>query len=108
MSIKVRQPEPVCTLSLTREAWLNVLVHLTEFSDQAATDAIAKVVDEVMKQVRAIMLNKEKQEEYAIELHREQCLDLYVHLKESGRESGKVVDVLAGQLKEFLIGGANE
>ena len=111
MSIKIRPEEPVCIISLTKEAWLSILVYLTEFSDQTATEEIFKVVEETIKQIREVILSKEPQEEYAISVHRDQALDLYIQCRDfkDDVKDGEVMLVLktvTGQLKEFLIGGA--
>ena len=104
----MREPEANCTITLTKEAWLSFLVYLIEFSDQTATDDIAKVVDESIKSVRAVILSRGDQSEHSIEFDRFKALDLFVHCKETREvspEIGSVLKNITGQFKEFLIGG---
>lgn len=110
MSIKVREPEPLHELSLSRQGWLELLAFLTECQDSASTEAMVLAADGLIKQARIFILSKDKSPEFKVELSREASLDLFLffgEFKEQVKESTVLGSIQSG-FKSFLLGGSDE
>lgn len=113
MGIKVRETEPDCTITQTKDAWLDFYTWLVEYSDQAATEEIGKTVEESLAAIKLIVLSKDREAEHSFTVNKFNAINLYVHCKDfkdevKDKEIAQVLKTITGKLREFLVGGPNE
>ena len=113
MSIKIRQQEPAYTLTKIQSWWLDLLVFLTEFKDQAANEEIEKIVAHCIKQIREFVLSPNHTDEFTLELHKSDALDLFLFLSDfktqaKEKDNNGAVIQAADSIKDFLTKRGNE
>ena len=103
MSIQIRKQEPAYTLTKTKEWWIDFLVFLVEYKDRCANEGIEKIVVFCIKHIREFVLSKE-QGEFTLELHKEDALDLFIHISDFKNEehTAQAVKTTAEDIKAFL------
>ena len=107
MGIQIRKQEPAYTLTKTKDWWIDFLVFLVEFNEQAPTEEIQKVVEFCIKKAREFVLSKDPAQEFALELHKDDALDLFIFLSDfkvqaKEKEMWDVVHNTCEDIKAFL------
>lgn len=110
MSITIREPEQLHTISLSREGWLLLLSFLSEFVEAASSETAEAAARSLISTARGFVLIKEKAHEYKTQSTKESALELYLffaEFKEQVKET-PIISSIQESLKDYLLGGRDE
>ena len=112
MSIKIRPIETKCTMTLSKENWLGVLVFINQYKEQAATEEIDKILKECASIIRSFIFRKGGSGDLCLELDKQDALEFYLHLKDFypkvDADQKEPIDYLIETIKIYLIEGKHE